>query len=96
MKRFKQMMACGTINPKWCRTGNIAMNAVQFEDGAIMVRSDNDRTQRDFLIEITEAPAEKQEEIANMLYEQTQRIILLVRDRLEREKPFEILNNTEE
>jgi hypothetical protein len=82
------MMACGTINPRWTGTGSVAMNAVQFKDGSILVR-DRAEEPRDFMLSITEAPVAYQEEIINTLYEQTQRIILLVRDRLEREKPFE-------
>lgn len=91
------MMGCGTINPRWTKTGIIAMNAVQLEDGAIMVRSQKDEP-RDFMISITEAPEEYQQEVVNALYEQTQRIILLVRDRLERENPFEtmIIEKTED
>lgn len=88
LKRFKPMMACGTINPRWTGTGSVAMNAVQFKDGSILVR-DRAEEPRDFMLSITEAPVAYQEEIINTLYEQTQRIILLVRDRLEREKPFE-------
>ena len=92
LKKFKQTMACGTINPRWCATGNVAMNAAQFEDGSIMVRGESggeSNSPRDFMLSITESPAEKQQVIVDGLYEQTQRIILLVRDRLEREKPFE-------
>jgi len=91
-------MGCGTINPRWTKTGIIAMNAVQFKDGAILVRGREDEP-RDFMISITEASAEYQQEVVNALYEQTQRIILLVRDRLEREKPFEstmIIEKTED
>lgn len=88
LRNFKPLMACGTINPRWCGMGTYAMNAVFLDDGTIMTHGE-DAEKRDFLISITEAPEEKQEEITTALYEQTQRIILLVRDRLEREKPFE-------
>jgi len=98
LRNFKPLMGCGTINPRWTKTGIIAMNAVQFKDGAILVRGREDEP-RDFMISITEASAEYQQEVVNALYEQTQRIILLVRDRLEREKPFEstmIIEKTED
>lgn len=64
------------------------MNATVLDDGSVIVRGKQEE-QRDFMISITEANPEEQQEIVDALYEQTQRIILLVRDRLEREKPFE-------
>ena len=88
LNRFKREMACGTINPRYCSAGAPAMNAMQMRDGSIFVHEGGDQY-RDFMLAITEAPAEKQSEIVNMLYEQAQRVILLVRDRLEREKPLE-------
>lgn len=91
LESFKRQMACGTINPKWCSTGVVAMNAMQFADGSIFVHGDNgsDDAPRDFMISIIEASADKQQEIMDTLYEQSQRVILLVRDRLEREKPLD-------
>jgi len=89
LKNFKPLMGCGTINPYWTKTGIIAMNAIQLEDGSIVVRGGQNGGPRDFMISITEASTEQQHAIVDALYNQTQRIILLVRDRLEREKPFE-------
>jgi len=88
LKSLKPLMGCGAINPHWSRSGNPAMNAVQFEDGSIFVHGGDDEP-RDFMLSITEASPERQQQIVNILYDQTQRIILLVRDRLEREKPFD-------
>lgn len=85
---FKRRMACDTINPYWCNTGIVAGKTVRTDTGEIMVFGDNE-SHRDFLVEIMERELEKQNEIIEMLYDQTQRIILLVRDRLEREKPIE-------
>lgn len=98
LRNFKPLMACGTINPKWTKTGAIGMNAVRFEDGSIIIKH-NENEPRDFMISITEAPQEYQEKVVEALYGQTQRIILLVRDRLERERPFEtaiIVEETED
>lgn len=65
------------------------MNAISLQDGSIIVKGDTEHGPRDFMLDITEASEEKQKEIIDNIYNQTQRIILLVRDRLEREKPFE-------
>lgn len=74
-------MACDTINPYWCKTNMFRPN----EYGEVIIRAN----QRDFMSGIVEADIEYQRDIVRMIYEQTQRIILLVRDRLEREKPIE-------
>jgi hypothetical protein len=81
-------MACDSINPRWCGSGIPAANAMYMDDGSIIVRGEQTE-RRDFMLGITEASAQVQQDIIRLLYEQTQRIILLVRDRLEREKPFE-------
>lgn len=78
---FKRKMACDTINPYWCKTNMFRPN----EYGEVIIRAN----QRDFMSGIVEADIEYQRDIVRMIYEQTQRIILLVRDRLEREKPIE-------
>lgn len=86
---FKRRMACETINPRWCKTGIIAGRVARTDTGEIMVFGGDGEEQRDFMIQIVECKAEKQAQIVEAIYEHTQRIILLVRDRLEREKPIE-------
>ena len=88
LAKFKPLMACGTLNPHWCKTGITASNALVEEDGSVIVKGENS-SHRDFLVAITESPEDQQQKIVDCIYEQTQRIILLVRDRLEREKPYE-------
>jgi len=88
LNKFKPLMACGTLNPRFCKTGVAANNAVIEEDGSVIVKSE-ESPHRDFMIAITEAPQEEQEKVVDCLYSQAQRIILLVRDRLEREKDYE-------
>ena len=87
---FKRKMACGTINPYWLRNDVTAANAMITERGEIMTLGGE--KSRAFGTEIFED--EKQgREIVDTIYNKTQNIILLVRDRLEREKPFEEMNN---
>ena len=88
LAKFKPLMACGTLNPRFCKTGIAANNALIEEDGSIIVKGEENE-RRDFMISITESPQEEQQKVVDCIYEQTQRIILLVRDRLEREKPLE-------
>ena len=83
---FKRKMACSTINPYWMKNDSKATNAVVNDDGSIMEFGGNDL--RSFGLDILN-DEEHGEEIVVCLYNKTQIIILLVRDRLEREKIFE-------
>lgn len=78
-------MACETINPKWCDIGSKVMTAIRDESGNIILSGDEGRQ---FLTEIIESG--KDQEILYQLYKETARVIMLVRDRLEREKPIEV------
>lgn len=87
LETFKRKMACETINPKWCDSGSEVMTAIQDELGNIIVSGNQDGEKRQFLTEILESG--KDQEILYQLYKETARVIMLVRDRLEREKPIE-------
>jgi hypothetical protein len=87
LESFKRRMACNTINPKWMQTGIIHANTMINEDGEILQFN---QPRRDFMVEIVEGPKEAQEAVLDVLYHNTQRVILLVRDRIEREKPIEL------
>lgn len=94
---FKRKMGCSTINPYWLRGEFSAVNAVMNSDGTItMLGEGSTQGQREFGLKVFEPedPGES-EEIVSCLYNKTQIIILLVRDRLEREKPFENMNMEE-
>lgn len=77
-------MACESINPKWCDSGMSVMAAYEDEQGNIVVSGEKGRQ---FLTEIIESGEDQ--EILYQLYKETARVIMLVRDRLEREKPIE-------
>ena len=66
-------------------------------DGTItMLGEGNTQGQREFGLKVFEPEdPEESEEIVSCLYSKTQVVILLVRDRLEREKPFEKMNMEE-
>lgn len=84
LETFKRKMACETINPKWCESGSRVMTAIEDELGNIIVSGGEGRQ---FLTEIIESGND--EKILYQLYKETARVIMLVRDRLEREKPIE-------
>lgn len=79
-------MACETINPKWCESGIASGVGYEQSDGTIIFRNQDD--QREFLTEVLESGRDAR--VIERLYKETARCILLVRDRLEREKPIEI------
>ena len=79
---FKRKMACDTIHPKWM--GTDALPSAN-ERGEIVVLADR----RQFMPDIMECAAEEQTAIVDMIYRQTSKIVLLVRARLEDEKPIE-------
>ena len=81
---FKRKIACSTINPYWMRNDISATNAAVLKDGSIMSFVGDLRV---FGLEIFDDEANGKE-IVECLYSKTQIVILLVRDRLEREKVF--------
>ena len=70
---FKRRMACDTIAPKWMETSWV------YEQDE----------KRQFMPEILECSPEEQRCIVEVIYRETSRLILLVRGRLEDEKPIE-------
>ncbi|MED0680348.1 hypothetical protein P4T20_13775 [Aneurinibacillus thermoaerophilus] len=79
-------MSCETINPRWCTAGADGYSTlIMNTDGSIEQYSSDE--QRNFLTDIIETGQDK--EIIEKLYSETGRVIMLVRERLEREKPIE-------
>lgn len=80
-------ICCASINPQWMRigmTGRVtSMGLGQYAE----FKSTNSDESREFMTSIIET--DQSYEVLNKLYEETTYIILLVRDRLEREKPIE-------
>lgn len=77
---FKRKMACRTINPRYLKSAGSSSNARILPTGEIVQFN---KEQRDFGLNIFED--ETASLIPKCIYEKTQIIILLVRDRLERE-----------
>lgn len=79
---FKRRMACDTINPRWMATGLLPPPD---EYGEIIVHQDK----RTFMPEIMECDDSEQRTIIDCIYRQTVKVVLLVRARIEDEKPIE-------
>ena len=79
-------MSCPSINPKWMQIG-MTGRLVGMGDGELAAFHATHTEAREFLTGILEH--EDTPEVLRHLYKETTYIVLLVRDRLEREKPIE-------
>lgn len=85
IEALKPRLQCGTIHPRWMETG--IKGLLPFTDSAGNTNYIQGGDARDFLTGAIAAA--NSTEVIRHLYAQTAWIILLVRDRLEREKPIE-------
>jgi len=96
IEKLKPKLMCSTINPRWLKPNpwaditteggaQIDDAAVRFQDGSFAVFDNQDK--RYFLTDILREADNKA--VLDILYRQTALIVLLVRDRLEQEKPIE-------
>ena len=86
IEKLKPKLMCPTIQPRWAKTipdGMVTMRVL--EDGSVAELQDQGR--RQFLTDVLQEVDHK--EVLEILYRKTAIVILLVRDRLEREKPYE-------
>lgn len=86
IERLKPKLHCPTIQPRWANTlpeGLISMKMMP--DGSIAQVEDKGR--RQFLTDVLQEVDHRQ--VLDYLYRKTAVVVLLVRDRLEREKPIE-------
>ena len=85
LESLKPRLACGTIHPRWMETG--IKGLLPIGDSAGHVAYIQAADSREFLTGVLSACDER--EVLRRLYRETAWVILLVRDRLEREKPIE-------
>lgn len=86
IEKLKPKLMCPTIQPRWAKTipdGMVTMRVL--DDGSVAELQDQGR--RQFLTDVLQEVDHK--EVLEILYRKTAIVILLVRDRLEREKPYE-------
>ncbi len=85
IEKLKPKLACTSIKPKWAKTvpdGLVTM--MKGPDGSLY-EIGNDR--RQFLTDILESADHRA--VLDLIFRKTSLIIFLVRDRLERERPYE-------
>ena len=86
IEKLKPKLHCETIQPRWANTipdGVISMKVMP--DGTIAQVQDKGR--RQFMTDVLQEVDHRQ--VLDFLYRKTALVVLLVRDRLEREKPLE-------
>lgn len=87
IEAFKPRLLCATIHPRAMAVGIAGAPVVRFDGGAFAELESERDAQREFL---TGVLAEADEAaVLYRLYKQTALVILLVRERLERERPVE-------
>lgn len=86
VERLKPKLMCSTIHPRWAQTmPDDIMTMKPLPDGTIAEIADKGR--RQFLTDVLQEVDHRA--VLDVLYRKTAIVILLVRDRLEREKPIE-------
>lgn len=86
IEKLKPKLMCPTVQPHWAKTipdGMVTMKLL--EDGSVVELQDQGR--RQFLTDVLQEVDHKA--VLDILYRKTAIVVLLVRDRLEREKPYE-------
>lgn len=86
IEKLKPKLMCSTIHPRWAKTmpdGMVSMKMMP--DGSFAQVADRGR--RQFLTDVLQEIDHR--EVLDILYRKTSIVVLLVRDRLEREKPIE-------
>ena len=92
IEAFKPRMMCSNINPKNMQAGIKGLTAIKNSDGTTEYMQFAES--REFLTNVLKEVEHK--DVLNALYKETAWIVLLVRDRLEREKPLESMIETKE
>ena len=93
IEKLKPKLHCETIQPRWANTrpdGVVSMKLLPDGSFAEVV----DKGRRQFLTDVLQEVDHRQ--VLDFLYRKTALVVLLVRDRLEREKPLEAKFETEE
>lgn len=88
LEAIKPRFACGTIHPRWMEAGIKGVVSLgQTAHGELLGVADGARPAREFLTGVL-AQVEHRA-VLELLYRETAWVVLLVRDRLERERPVE-------
>ncbi|MDI6872079.1 MAG: hypothetical protein QME79_12200 [Bacillota bacterium] len=94
IEKLKPKLACSTLHPRWMKTEVETVTMLVNRETGELYSPGGQANRRQFWTEELESADHRA--VLGLLYQQTARIIALVRDRLEREKPFEAQFNTME
>lgn len=89
IEKMKPKLYVSELKPKWMKIGDnpIVSMFVDYDTGEIIQRSENKEERREFWTELLETA--DHEAVLEILAKKTSLVVALVRDRLEREKPYE-------
>jgi len=88
IEKLKPKLMCGSIQPRWAQTipEDVISMKMNPETGELI--QIKDKGQRKFLTDVLREVDHKK--VLEILYKNASFVVLLVRDRLEREKPIEV------
>ncbi|NQS75213.1 MAG: hypothetical protein HQP61_02040 [Peptococcaceae bacterium] len=87
IEKLKPKLACSSIKPKWAKTVPDGMPDMMSDGmGGLIELANDDR--RQFLTGVLRRANNR--DVLDVLYNKTAYVILLVRERLERERPYEV------
>jgi len=87
IEKLKPKLACASIKPKWAKTVPDGLVTMIQGPGGELMEIGHDQEKRQFMTDVIEAADHRA--VLDMLYRKAAYVVLLVRDRLEREKPYE-------
>lgn len=87
IEKLKPKLACASIKPKWARTVPDGMVTMIKGPGGELMEIGQDQEKRQFLTDVLESADDCA--VLDVLYRKAAYVVLLVRDRIEREKPYE-------
>ena len=85
IEKLKPKLACASIKPKWARTEIMSGSYLEGPTGEIIIKGNENR--REFMTGVIEDADDRA--VLDVLYKKAAYVVLLVRDRIEREKPYE-------
>lgn len=85
IEKLKPKLACASIKPKWAKTVPDGMVTMMQGPGGELMEIGSDK--RQFMTDVLESADDRA--VLDVLYRKAAYVVLLVRDRIEREKPYE-------
>lgn len=86
IEKLKPKLSCASIKPKWAKTTPDGMVTMMRGPGGSLYEIADD-SKRQFLTDVLDGADDRA--VLDALYKKAAYVVLLVRDRLEREKPYE-------